>query len=72
MKTNVKCETLSVEEAGLRLGLGRNKAYEAVQSGMIPSLRFGRKIVVPRQAVDRLLASAGNNKLTEGAERHSA
>ena len=69
MKNNIICETHSVEEAGQRLGLGRNKAYEAVQNGTIPSIRFGRKIVIPRQAIDRLLASTVATELAEGTER---
>ena len=57
MESNIKRETLTVEEAGRILGIGRNKAYESVQRGDIPSLRFGKKIVVPREAIDRLLKS---------------
>ena len=48
-------ETLTVEEAGRVLGLGRAAAYAAVRRGEIPCLRFGRRVVVPRQALDRLL-----------------
>lgn len=66
MKDTIECETLTVEEAGQRLGLGRNKAYEAVKKGMIPSLRFGGKIVIPRQAIDRLLASPGTPDTSAG------
>ena len=48
--------TLSVPEAGERLGLGRNASYEAARSGEIPVLRFGRKLRVPCVALERLLA----------------
>jgi excisionase family DNA binding protein len=51
-------ETLTVEEAGRILGLGRAAAYAAVRRGEIPSLRFGRRVLVPRQALDRMLAGA--------------
>jgi excisionase family DNA binding protein len=50
--------TLTVEEAGRLLGLGRNSAYAAVQRGEIPVLRFGRRLLVPRAALQRLLATA--------------
>ncbi len=60
MATEVERETLSVENAGKILGLGRNKAYEAVQRGEIPSLRFGGKIVVPRKALEQMLECAIN------------
>lgn len=47
---------LSVEEAGRLLGLGRSAAYEAVRRGEIPSLRLGRRRVVPTASLRRLLA----------------
>lgn len=51
--------TLSVAEAARLLGIGRGTAYEAVHRGEIPSLRVGRRILVPRATVERLLADAG-------------
>lgn len=50
---------LSVPEAGRLLGIGRNTAYDAVRNGEIPSLRIGGRIVVPLQALLRLLDRAG-------------
>ena len=47
--------TLSVPEAGRRLGLGKNLSYEAAQRGELPVLRFGRKLRVPVAALERLL-----------------
>jgi excisionase family DNA binding protein len=47
--------TISVEEAGHLLGISRGLAYMLVNRGDIPSIRLGRRIVVPRQALDRLL-----------------
>ena len=39
------------------LGIGRNKAYEAAQQAdcPFPVIRIGKRIVVPRIAIDRLL-----------------
>ena len=50
-------QTMSVEEAARALGCGRNAAYQAVRSGQIPSIRLGRRIVVPRAALEQLLAA---------------
>lgn len=50
--------TLTVGEAAAYLRIGRNAAYEAIKRGEIPSLRIGRRIVVPRVALDHLLAQA--------------
>jgi excisionase family DNA binding protein len=51
--------TYSVPDAGRLLGLGRNAAYEAARRREIPVLRFGRKLRVPRVALERLLAGEG-------------
>ena len=47
--------TLKVEELMPVLGIGRNTAYELVRSGKIRSIRIGRKIRVPRDAVAEFL-----------------
>ena len=47
--------TMSVEEAGQLLGISRGLAYELVSRGDIPSIRLGRRIVVPRRALNQLL-----------------
>lgn len=42
-------------DAGQILGLGRNATYDAISRGEIPVLRFGRRILVPRKALERLV-----------------
>jgi excisionase family DNA binding protein len=54
--------TMSVPEAGRVLGLGRNAAYEAARRREIPVLRFGRKLRVPRLALERLLRGEGDGR----------
>lgn len=49
--------TLTVERAGRLLGISRGLAYELVRRGEIPSVRLGRRIVVPARAIDAMLAS---------------
>lgn len=39
---------LSVGEAAEALGISRGKAYEQVRLGCLPSVRLGRRILVPR------------------------
>jgi len=46
-------------EVGKALNLSRATTYAMVNQGLIPSIRFGRRIVVPRKALDEMLASAG-------------
>ena len=43
--------TLRVEDLMPILGIGRNTAYELVRSGQIRSVRIGRQIRVPKEAV---------------------
>jgi len=51
--------TLSVEQTAALLGISRNGTYDAINRGEIPSIRIGRKLLVPRQALERLLAAGG-------------
>jgi excisionase family DNA binding protein len=47
--------TLSVPESAVILGISRALAYELVRRGELPTVRFGRRIVVPRKALEALL-----------------
>jgi excisionase family DNA binding protein len=57
--------TLTVPEVAAQLGLSRNGAYEAVATGQIPAIRIGRRVLVPRAALERMLEAAG--KASEAA-----
>ena len=50
--------TLTVVEVAKILRVGRNTAYRLVQNGAIPCVRFGRKIVIPRDALSEFLTQA--------------
>jgi excisionase family DNA binding protein len=39
--------TLTVEEAGAALGIGRASAYSAARNGDLPTIRVGRRLLVP-------------------------
>lgn len=47
--------TLTIDEAGATLGLSRTSAYAAAKRGEIPTIRVGRRLIVPTQALLRLL-----------------
>lgn len=49
--------TYSVEEAALLLGISRNSAYEAVRRGEIPTIKIGRRILIPISRLEDLLES---------------
>ena len=46
---------LTVMEAAKLLRLSRGLAYEGVRLGQIPSIHIGRRILIPRAALQRLL-----------------
>ena len=56
--------TISVEEAGEILGVSRRSAYRAAETGELPTLRLGRRLLVP---TPKLLAMLGLD-----AERHES
>jgi excisionase family DNA binding protein len=60
--------TLSVTEAAEVLGISRALAYELVARGELPSLQFGRRLVVPWRAIEGLLASCEDTAPTEPPE----
>ncbi len=50
--------TMTIEEVAAELGISRGTAYEEARSGNIagiPVLRIGRRLIVPKSAVDRVL-----------------
>jgi len=47
--------TLTVPEAARLLGISRALAYDAVRRGELPSIRVGRRIVISRVALERIL-----------------
>lgn len=47
--------TITIPEAGRLLGIGRDAAYRAAKRGEIPTLRLGRRLVVPIAGLERML-----------------
>jgi excisionase family DNA binding protein len=56
--------TVTVEQAAKLLCIGRSTAYELVHTGDIPSLRLGRRIVIPTARLALMLwdTTAGTNQ----------
>jgi len=52
--------TLSVEETAKLLGISRGSCYKAVRQGQIPHIRFGKRILVPRKALLKMLSEDSN------------
>jgi excisionase family DNA binding protein len=54
-------QTYTVDEVAVVLGIGRNGAYEAIWRREIPAIRLGRRLLVPKVAIDRLLLEASSS-----------
>jgi excisionase family DNA binding protein len=47
--------TLTVEQAAQLLGISRGLAYALARCGKLPVVRLGRRLLVPRRALERML-----------------
>lgn len=73
--------TLTVEEAAQLLGIGRQSAYQAARTGELPTIRLGRRLLVSRAQIDRMLgiqndrdpaSEPGLDEITAGQGRHDS
>ena len=69
MSSNDTAESLvyDVPTAGRLLNLSRATAYSLAAQGIIPTIRFGRRLLVPRKALEELLVSAGKARERNGS-----
>lgn len=51
---------LTVPQAGELLGVSRAHAYLMVKQGLLPVLKLGRRLVVPKPALMKMLENAGS------------
>ena len=49
-------QVLTVDETARLLRISRGLAFTAVRDGTLPSIRIGRRILIPRQALDDVIA----------------
>ena len=45
----------TIVPAEAMLGLSRNFTYQLVREGKLPSIRFGKRILIPRIALEKML-----------------
>jgi len=51
-------------EAAKLLRIGRGTAYEQIKYGTIPSIRIGRRILIPRAALLKMLETTKHDGLS--------
>ncbi|MCU0267314.1 MAG: helix-turn-helix domain-containing protein [Acidimicrobiales bacterium] len=57
--------TLTVDEVAELLGLSRNSVYDAVRTGAVPSIRIGRRYLVPTARLAEMLGLADGSSDAE-------
>ena len=50
--------TVNVSEAATMLGISRNSAFAAVRNGQIPALKLGRRWLISRHVLARMIESS--------------
>ena len=50
---------VTVPEAAEMLGMSRNFAYQLVREGKLPSIRFGKRILIPIAALTKMVEEGG-------------
>jgi excisionase family DNA binding protein len=50
--------TLTIPEACQALGIGETMLRQMLRTGQLPILKIGRRVLIPRQAVEQLVAEA--------------
>lgn len=50
---------LTVPEAAAMLGISRNFAYELVKQKQLPVIKFGKRLLIPRAALAKMLEKVG-------------
>jgi excisionase family DNA binding protein len=56
----IKRRTLTIGEAAKELGISKASAYEAARTGELPTIKIGKRILVPVVALDRMLQGSAN------------
>ncbi len=64
--------TISVEQAGEVLGISRRSAYRAAANGSLPTLKLGRRLLVPTARLLSLLGMSSDDVHQTTAEPDGA
>jgi excisionase family DNA binding protein len=58
---NLEGRVMTLTEAAALLRISRGSAYEAARRKEIPTIRIGRRLLVPSDALERLLSGDASN-----------
>ena len=51
-------DVITVDDIMKMLGIGRNVAYSILKSGVIKTIKIGKRYIIPKQSVINFLATA--------------
>jgi len=54
--------TLNVNEAATVLGISRGLAYQLIQEKRLPTIKLGKRLLIPKVALEKMLESVGNGQ----------
>lgn len=57
---------MTMPEAAIRLGISRNFGYELVKRGELPAVRFGKRLLIPKMALEKMLVEGVTVNSQEG------
>jgi len=56
---------MAVPEAARKLGVSRNFGYELVKRGELPVIRFGKRLLIPKAALEKMLSVSRESEVAE-------
>jgi len=56
--------TISVNEASRLLGISANHCWRAIERGELPSLKIGRRVLIPRRSLEAFVERAEHGVAT--------
>lgn len=56
----------SIREAAQLLGISLNLTYELAKAGKLPTIKLGKRLLVPKVALQRMLEMAYNPNCNDG------
>ena len=59
---------LNVRDGARLLSVSRSRVYELVHTRQIPSVRLGKRILIPRATLARFIEEAANNSMNMGQQ----
>lgn len=60
-QTEPNPEVFTVREVAKKLGIGKRQAYLAVKDGVIPAIRIGQRILIPKRPFESWLNAASSS-----------